>query len=253
MRLAALLLATFAGLAQARPGEACPDDVEAALRAVDRKAEIAGEVTASQCRPWPPDPGRITAAVMAFEQPGRADNEREWQIVIGLVDVAGGKALSSHRVKLEEDGSTLLGSDSLSLDLAPYLLKPGLRALGLRFSSDRNATAANNRRGGALRLYVPQGQRLRPVFCQAMGWQDAGLEVIGQAPWDEATTTLSLAAGQTQGWRDLRLTEQVRRYTPDGEGGKPTVSHRECRFADGVYRCAAGRGDVDTDCDPAGL
>ena len=254
MRLAALLLlAAFAGLAQARPGEACPDNIEAALRAIDRKAKIPGDVAASECRPWPPAPGGITAAVMAFEKPGSGDHDREWQVVIALVDPARGKALSSHRVRVQGDATTFIGPSSLSLDLAPYLLKPGVRALGLRFSSDQYNRSANSRTASPLRLYVPEGQRLRPVFCQAMGWQDASLGVIGQDAWDEAQTTLSLTPRQTQGWQDLRLTEQISRQTPDGEAGKPTLSHRECRFANGVYRCAAGRAEVPTDCDPAGL
>lgn len=254
MRLAALLLlVSLTGLAQARPGEACTDAVEAALRAVDRKAKIPGDVAASECRPWPAAPGRITAAVMAFEKPRSGDLDREWQVVIALVDPARGKALSSHRVSVQEDATTFIGPSSLSLDLAPYLLRPGVRALGLRFSSDQYNRSANSRTGSPLRLYVPEGLRLRPVFCQAMGWQDAGSGVIGQDAWDEAQTTLSLVPRQTQGWQDLRLTEQIGRHTPDGEASKPTPSHRECHLVNGVYGCAAGRADVSTDCDPAGL
>ncbi len=253
MRFAPLLLAAFASLAQAGTREACSDDIEAALRAVDHKAAIAGEVAASECRPWPAAPARITAAVMAFETPGRGEYDREWQVVIALVDPGQDKVMSSHRVAVQGDATTFIGPDSLSLDLAPYLLKPGVRALGLRFSSGQYSRSANSRAGSPLRLYVPEGQRLRPVFCQAMGWQDAGLGVIGQDPWNEATTTLSLTPRRTEGWQDLRLTDQVSRHAPDGAESKPIPSHRECRFSKGAYRCAAASAEVPTDCDPAGL
>lgn len=254
MRLAiALLLAAFTGAVQAG-SEACTEDIEAALRAVGGKQKIRGDVTASDCRPWPAGPGRTTAAVMAFQKPGSGErNDLEWQVVVALVDPARGKALSSHRITLQEDATTLLGGQSLNLDLAAYWLKAGVRALGLRFSSDRSNNVANSRSSAWLRLYVPEGRRLQPVFCQAMSWQDAGLGVIGQDPWDEAQTRLSLLDPQASGWRRLRLTDQISHQKPDGEAGKPQPSHRECRFDGGAYRCDPPRSEAITACDPASL
>lgn len=255
MRLAvALLLATLGGLSHAQGTTACSDDIAAALRAVDGRTEISGEVTASDCRPWPAAPARVTAAVMAFQKPHSGDNnDAAWTVVVALVDTARGKALSSHRVGLEEDATTWVGPQSLHLDLAPYQLKPGVRALGMRFSSDRGNSLANSRGGTPLRLYVAEGRRLRPVFCQAMGWQDAGMGVIGQDAWDEATTTVSVSPRQTRGWQDLRLTDQLSHYTPDFEASKPVASHRVCRFDGGAYRCEPPASQAITDCDPATL
>lgn len=252
-RAAALLLAAFASGAQAG-NEACPEGTEAALRAVGGRNRIRGELVASDCRPWPAGPGRTTAAVMAFQKPGSgSNNDTEWQVVVALVDPARGKALNSHRVTLQEDATTWLGGQSLSLDLAPFWLKAGVRALGLRFSSDRANSVANSSSGAALHLYVPEGQRLRPVFCQAMSWQNAGMGVIGQDPWDEAQTTLSLLDPQASGWRRLRLTDQISHQTPDGNASAPKPSHRECRFEGGAYRCDPPKSEAITDCDPAGL
>ena len=252
-RAVALLLAAFTCGVQAG-SEACTEDIEAALRAVGGKRSIQGEVAASDCRPWPAGPGRVTAAVMAFQKPGSGSSkDTEWQVVVALVDPARGKALSSHRILLQEDATTGLSGQGLSLDLAAYWLKAGVRALGLRFSSDRSASAANSHAGGSLRLYVPEGRRLRPVFCQAMSWQDAGLGVIGQDPWKEAQTTLSLLDPQASGWRRLRLTDQISHRTPDGEAGKPQPSQRECRFDGGAYRCDRPQSEAITDCSPAGL
>jgi hypothetical protein len=249
----ALLLAAFGSGAQAG-GDACTPGIEAALRGVGGKTRIRGELAASDCRPWPAGPGGTMAAVMAFEKPGSGDrNELEWQVVVALVDPARGKTLNSHRIALQEDATTLLTAQSLSLDLAPYWLKAGVRALGLRFSSDRSNNVANSRSGAALHLYAPEGKRLRPVFCQAMGWQDAGLGVIGQDAWDEAQTTLSLLDPQTSGWRRLRLTDQISHQTRDGEASPPKPSHRECRFDGSAYRCDPPRSAAITDCDPAGL
>lgn len=254
MKFAALLLVIFTSLAEASEGAACPGDIETALRAVGGKRAIRGEVVASECRPWPAGPGRVTAAVMAFQKPNSGSNgDTEWEVVVALVDTARSKVLSSHHMTLQEDAVTWLSGQSLSLDLAPYWLKAGVRALGLRFSSDRSASAANSRTGSALRLYVPEGQRLRPVFCQAMNWQDAGMGVIGQDPWDDAQTTLSLLDPQAVGWRRLRLTDQISRQTPDDSASTPKPSHRECRFETGAYRCDPPRSAAITDCAPAGL
>ena len=248
-----LLLAASCRLSLASP-DSCSEQVKDALRAVGGKSRIRGEVAASDCRPWPAGPRGVTAAVMAFQKPGSGNNnDTQWQVVVALVDEAHGKALSSHRVMLQEDATTWLTGQSLSLDLAPYWLKAGVRALGLRFSSDRSASAANSHSGGALRLYVPEGRRLQPVFCQAMSWQDAGLGVIGRDPWDEAQTTLSLLDPQASGWRRLRLTDQTSHQTRDGDASAPKPSHRECRFEADAYRCDPPKSEAITDCDPAGL
>lgn len=189
---------------------------------------------------------------MAFEKPGiGAYGDQAWDVVIALVDLTKDQALSSHRATVDADATTYVGSSSLSLDLAPYLLRPGVRALGLRFSSDRGNSMANSRSGTPLRLYVAEGRRLRPVFCQAMDWQDAGMGVIGQDPWNEAQTTLSLLDPQASGWRRLRLTDQISHRTPDGTASPPKALHRECRFEAGAYRCDPPQSEAITDCNPA--
>jgi len=252
MRLVALLvLAAFTRLCQAQGATACDDDIEMALRTVGGRTAIPGDVTASDCRPWTAAPTRTTAAVMAFAKPGSDDGA--WTVVVALVDTTRGQVQSSHRTELEADATTLIGPQSLRLDLAPYQLKPGVRALGLRFSSDRGNSMPNSRAGTPLRLYVAEGRRLRPVFCQAMGWQDADQGVIGQDPWDEAATTLSISPRQTHGWQDLRLTDRLSRHTPDGKASKPVASQRVCRFDGDAYRCDPPPGQPGMGCDPAGL
>lgn len=251
-RIALLLLAALTGSAWARGDSGCNDAIEAALRAAAGGHK--GALTASDCRPWPAAPGRVAAAVMAFEKPGiGAYGDQAWDVVIALVDLTNDQALSSHRATVDADATTYVGSSSLSLDLAPYLLRRGVRALGLRFSSDRGNSMANSRSGTPLRLYVAEGRRLRPVFCQAMGWQDAGMGVIGQDAWDEASTTVSVSQRQTLGWQDLRLTDQLSHYTPDFERSKPVASHRACRFDGDVYRCEPPASQAITGCNPAGL
>lgn len=251
-RIAVLLLAVLAGSAWAQSDSGCNDAIEAALRAAAGRHK--GALAASDCRPWPAAPGRVAAVVMAFEKPGiGAYGDQAWDVVIALVDLTKDQALSSHLATVDADATTYIGSSSLSLDLAPYLLRPGVRALGLRFSSDRGNSLANSRSGTPLRLYVAEGRRLRPVFCQAMGWQDAGLGVIGQDAWDEASTTLSVSPRQTRGWQDLRLTDHLSRHTPDFEASKSVASHRACRFDGSSYRCEPLARQAITDCDPAGL
>lgn len=251
-RIAPLLLAVLAASAWAGGDSSCNGAIEAALRAAAGRHK--GALAASDCRPWPAAPGRVAAAVMAFEKPGPGTHgDQAWDVVIALVDPTQEQALSSHRATVDADATTYVGRSSLRLDLAPYLIRPGVRALGLRFSSDRGNSLANSRSGTPLRLYVAEGRRLRPVFCQAMGWQDAGLGVIGQDAWDEASTTVSVSQGKTRGWQDLRLTDQLSHYTPDFEGSKPVASHRACRFEGSAYRCEPPASQAITSCDPAGL
>ncbi len=153
-----------------------------------------------------------------------------------------------------EDGTTLIGRGNLSLDSAPYELKPGVKALGVRFSSDRGIRLANWRGGTPLRLFVPEGIRLRPVFCESMGWQDAGMGVIGQDEWNEAESTLVITSGSTRGWRNLRLTDDSRHMTAELASTSRAQVQRTCRYDGERYTCEPPkRSAADTRCDAATL
>ncbi|MEO6281341.1 hypothetical protein [Roseateles sp.] len=206
-------------LAGAQGGGKCGGDIENALRQLDGKAEIEGIVVASDCKAWPPAGGKQTAAVMAFQRDGKSGRQRRWVIVLALLDSKTSRPLHSRRTELEEDATAAVGDLSLSLDTARYQVKPGTRALGLRFrSAARQPSGAESSWGDELLLFVPEGRQLRPVFGRTMSAQTVEVGSLSVqstgAVWKNATMTL--AVGPTgpptaQGWNDLVITETLTR------------------------------------------
>jgi len=242
MRLAVALIAClFAGLAQAGADSGCTGDIEDALRRVQPKVEIQGPAVSPHCKPWPPSAGKVVAAVMAFEQ--GSDGERQWLGVLALLDARTNRILHSHRFKVGEDAVTSVGEYSLRLDTAPYALAPGVRALGLRYSSASSGpSAADARYGDELTLFVPEARQLRPVLGLPMSSAQAIKGCLGSCPnavWDEATLTIAVGAAGPQGWNDLLVTAAVVRES-NAESApldrKPQRERRVYRYDGSAYR-----------------
>jgi hypothetical protein len=214
------LLTSFVVQAQPREASGCSTDIETALRELDPKKSIPGDVTDAHCKPWPPSGGKVTAAVMAFEQ--GEPPARRWVGVLALLDSKTLKPLNTRRFELEEDATTRVGEHSLRLDTANYAVAPGVRALGLRYSdSGPGASAADESHSDELTLFVPDGRGLRPVFGMAMERARAIEGCLGSCPnavWDTASFTVAIGPTGPKGWNDLRVTATVVR---DGNVDSP--------------------------------
>jgi hypothetical protein len=240
--LLALVSGLASGLAQADASNGCSPAIEKALRSVDPKAIIQGSITARHCKPWPPAEASQTAAVMAFEQPGRRDEGRSWTIVLALVDNATHQVLSSDVGEAGEDATTSVAEYSLTLDTARYQLTLQLRALGVRFRSSSNGSpAAEGWTGNELTLFVPEGRTLRPVFTKPMSAKQADVCCLSsQFPgghWVNAEMTLAVGpAGPAaaHGWNDLVITETtVEDGTPPAKINPTPRKHRYVYRYDG--------------------
>lgn len=191
----------------------CSDDIEKALRAFDAKTPTKGRVVAAHCKPWPPAPDRVFAAVMAFRAADDGARSQDWDVpaVVALVDARAHKVLHGRRFTIGEDAVIKVGAESLLIDTANYALAPGLRALGLRFHNDgRRPAAADGWWNDELMLLVPEGRALRPVFCQPLMAQEVVEGSLSHqrpgAIWKEARLTVSVGPQPTTGWRDLIIT-----------------------------------------------
>jgi len=218
MRWTALLFlaALLCGLAHAQVKEACDVDIEDALREFDAQSPIEGTVVAAHCKPWPPAPNTVVAAVMAFRNAESDGPRQNWDVpaVIALLDVRTRQVIHGRRLTVYEDAGTRLGPDSLQLDVANYAVKPGLRALGLRFHNDAHRPAgADGWWTDELMLLVPEGRVLRSVFCQPLLGQEAVEGSLDYrrpgAVWKTARLTLAVGPQAATGWHDLVATETL--------------------------------------------
>lgn len=213
--LAACLIAAAAGSASAKNDSGCTPEIEDALREVNPKKALVGEVVDAQCKPWPG--GRLVAAVMAFERGESPD--RRWTAVLALLDETKLKVQHSGSFEIEEDAVTRVGPGSLRLDTANYALAPGVRALGLRYDNfGPGASAANGSQSDELTLFVAEGRSLRPVLGLAMYRARAITGCLGSCPdsvVETASFTLAIGPRGPSGWNDLHLTATVSRDGPE--------------------------------------
>lgn len=211
-----ICLALASTLALAKPVPDCPEGVEDALRAFGGKPAIEGDVVAAHCKSWPPAPDQVVAAVMAFRTETSDRNRRDWDVpaVLALLDAKTHRVLHGRRLTIGEDAATQVGSDSLMLDTANYDLRPGVRALGLRFRNEgRRPAAADGWWNDELMLLVPEGRALRPVFCQPLSAQTAVEGSLSYqrsgAIWEDARLTVAVGPRAATGWNDLVVTARL--------------------------------------------
>lgn len=249
----ALSLGLAVGLAQARDHSGCAPGIEDALRELHPKKPIVGEVAGAQCKAWPPSGGKVTAAVMAFEQ-GQSPDQR-WVGVLALVDTKTLKLLHSRRFEIEEDAVTRVGDNSLRLDTANYAVAPGVRALGLRYSSSApGPSAADASASDELTLFVPDGRGLRPVFGMSMERARAVEGCLGKCPhavWETASFTIAIGPPGPAGWNDLRVTATVARDSndePPRVDTTPQRHHLVYRYKGNAYALEAAQLDWDDYC-----
>lgn len=220
--LAAAWLSPSARASEAQP---CgPDVVELAghfLGVADFDAGgDASPVIAFACRPAPDQPGVLLAAFAYTVSPGgKPPPEYEKQLALLVIDRARHRVLASRKEVISEDAVTRVGTDSLLLDTARYLLAPGVRAFGLRFrSAGVGPGCADNTAGELLTLYVPEGRTLRPVLKLDMSAARALAGCVGHGGpasiVESASLTLAMAPTRTQGYADI-----VVRASIDAWGG----------------------------------
>lgn len=215
--LTACLIAAAAGGVCARDKSGCAPDVEDALREHNPKQAIVGDLADAHCKPWPGS--KRLAAAMAFERGQYPD--RNWTVVLALLDGKTLRVQHSRRFEVEEDALNRIGPGSLRLDTANYALAPGIRALGLRYDNfGPGPSAADGSQGDELILFVPEGRSLRPVLGTAMARSRAITGCLRSCPdaiVETASFTLAIGPRGPSGWNDLHVTATVERDGPEDD------------------------------------
>lgn len=244
-RPAIALLAALCALPSARATEAQPCDA-AAIEVAGRFLGIAdfdaeGEaspVVAAACKPAPDQPGHLLAAfAYALAVGGKPPPEYDKQLAVLVIDRAHGRVLASLKDVIAEDAVTRVGRDSLSLDTARYLLAPGVRAFGLRFSSDSPGPGcADANSGELLTLFAPEGRALRPVLRLDMSSTRALAGCVGHGGPDTvvegASLTLEMAPTRSHGFADIVVRARIETWAADDtkKMPKPRVETRTLHY-----------------------
>lgn len=167
-------------------------------------------VDAAACKRDPSDP-RVTLVAVAWND----GHEKEYTkgFVVAEVDEEIGKVLALTASEVVADASTPLNGDELSIDTAPYVLAPGVRAFGV----DVRSNVAHCADGGTeleRTLYVREGKRLRPVLehqPMAGGWIVDGTGCGDAEVKERFTVTIAVDPHISHYRRDLVTTTRFER------------------------------------------
>ena len=234
----------------------CPEGVVESLRTSDAFGEIPPpdypmNVVAETCKVWPYDTDRLLVAVAYSTDESFAGN-RSLHIRVAMFDARDHRFLAGYARRKEEDAGFELSERSLSLDTARYDLAPGIRAFGVIVDSVASGPSCPGHSSDhELSLFVVHGRQLHPVLAQDLhAWApvegDSCRWSMGRTVSDSAQITLAMADESHAGYRDIRLTAKITRYTnePDGDGTERTRSeHRLLRYDGRRYR-PVGDDDV---------
>ncbi|WP_344760386.1 hypothetical protein [Luteimonas lutimaris] len=232
----------------------CPDGVVESLRVSDAFGEIPPpdypmNVVAETCKVWPYDTDRLLVAV-AYSNDESFGN-RSVQVRVAMLDARDQRLLAGYVMDKEEDAGFELSKEGLALDTARYDLAPGVRAFGVVVDNEAHNGCPDYSYDRELTLLVVDGTNLRPVLRQDLfAWMRVEGEPcsmsMGKVVTDNANVFLAMAGESHAGYRDMRLTAKITRYTnePDRDGTERTRSeHRLLRYDGRRYR-PVGDDDV---------
>ena len=186
-------------------------------------------VIAAACKALPNDK-RIILVAVGYQLPGEEADDKKG-LLVAMLDTQVGKLIHSYKTTIEEDGVTHLGSESLWLDTAPYLIAPGERAFGLVFTSDQPAPHGVEGWGNdELILFIPDADAMHPIFQLVLSWQ----QQIYQGPNVTHSYTVGLGDRASHGYKDLIVNETIETEAADGKV-RSEKRHHVVRFDGSVY------------------
>ena len=210
------LLVTGTAHAESDVAQSCSDDVLSAVSGAEAQANPApgATVVTSACKAMPDAPA-TTIAVVGFVRhhpEAKTDDADDQDVVVALVRK--GDIVAAHREPFIEDPVTRLGT--FSIDTAPYLLAPGVRAFGTVLDSGIFHHCVDALADRQLTLWVREGDTLRPV----LGTNLTGSVLVGGEGMscngldyftDDAEITLGVEREAHHGFFDVSLTAHVKR------------------------------------------
>ncbi|MDN4588649.1 hypothetical protein DBA29_09110 [Xenophilus aerolatus] len=211
-RLPCFLLFALAALAATGAHAACESGLAERMHAKLHPKRKLDESLAA-CKPWPAYPGRsivvlplvngvakdarktLDLEVLVIQRPDNGNTERDTV----LARLYQPEAIEEDAIRIQD----------IRIDTARYVLSPEARAFGLRVRYN-GSSRANPYASETLRLYVPQGARLRQVLDEVVIDRDSGeWDTQCNGRFEQLRTLLSVGHGRSEGFADLTLSRNL--------------------------------------------
>ncbi|MFL9597805.1 hypothetical protein ACTG2C_21900 [Aeromonas veronii] len=200
------------------------------LAAIKASLPSGTELTASACKTLPNQP-EVTLTSYIF--PDRADRHDEMSLPTSVWRVeliSQGKVQQRFEEPIEEDASIRIGSSSIWLDTAPYLLAKGERAFGVRLDIGDGPSCADGFRSRFLHLFRQHNGTIQRVMNGAPMLHTYIRKGVPCSPekidLERGISYIQVLPGISNGLHDLRVVTKAKTETIEQDGSSQTSSQR---------------------------
>lgn len=227
--IAVLLLQGASSSAWADGVQVCSSEQ---LAAIKENLPSGSELTASACKVLPNQP-EVALISYIFPDPENEERNEEWPLTTSVwrvVLISRGKVSHQFEEVIGEDASIRIGSSSIWLDTAPYLLAKGERAFGVRLDIGYGPSCADGFRSRFLHLFRQHNGTLQRVMNGAPMLHTYIRKGVPCLPeridLEQGISYIQVLPNMSNGLHDLKVVTKAKTETHNPDGSSRPISQR---------------------------
>ncbi|MCH7349231.1 hypothetical protein [Aeromonas sp. MR7] len=200
------------------------------LAAIKTRLPSHTELTASACKTLPNQP-EVTLISYIFPDNGERNDDISLPTSLWRVElISQGKVKQQFEELIEEDASIRIGSSSIWLDTAPYLLAKGERAFGVRLDIGYGPSCADGYRSRFLHLFRQHNGTLQRVMNGAPMLHTYIRKGVPCLPekidLEQGISYIQVLPNMSNGLYDLKVVTKAKTETHNPDGSSRPISQR---------------------------
>ncbi|MDM5128270.1 hypothetical protein [Aeromonas salmonicida] len=200
------------------------------LAAIKTRLPSNTELTASACKTLPNQP-EVTLISYIFPDNGERNDDMSLPTSLWRVElISQGKVRQRFEEIIEEDASIRIGSASIWLDTAPYLLTKVERAFGVRLDIGYGPSCADGFRSNFLHLFRVHGGTLQRIMNGAPMLHTYIRKGMPCSPepidLERGMSYIQVMPEMSNGLHDLKVVTKAKTETVEQDGSSQTSSQR---------------------------
>ncbi|HHQ4683023.1 TPA: hypothetical protein ACSP21_002212 [Aeromonas veronii] len=188
------------------------------------------ELTVSACKTLPNQP-EVTLTSYIFPDSADRNDDMSLPTSVWRVElISQGKVQQRFEQPIEEDASIRIGSSSIWLDTAPYLLAKGEQAFGVRLDIGDGPSCADGFRSRFLHLFRQHNETIQRLMNGAPMLHTYIRKGVPCSPekidLERGISYIQVLPGISNGLHDLRVVTKAKTETVEQDGTSQTTSKR---------------------------